>query len=100
MEKETLKEIVTFELEAYCPESADIERCSEGIAEKLGDDFAPSYFRVRNVVLDGLQALEACLVEAEMEQLAGEIAEKLCAGSDEDEGEEDFLIEDCAEDCE
>lgn len=85
MDKESLKQIITFELEAYCPDNVDVERCADGIAEKLGDGFAPSFYRVRNAVLDGLQVLEAVLVEAEMEQLAAEIAEKLCAESDEDD---------------
>jgi hypothetical protein len=91
METETLKQIIAFELESNCPDNVDIERCADEIAEKLGDDFAPRFYRVRTVVLDGLQALESCLVEAEMEQLAGEIAEKLCAGSEDEE--DDFLIE-------
>jgi len=93
MDKDTVKEIVTFELESSCPDSADIERCAEGIAEKLGDDFAPLLYRVRTVVLDGLQTLEDCLVEAEIQQLAREIAEKLCAGSEFEEDEEEFLLE-------
>jgi len=93
MDKDTVKGIVTFELESSCPEGVDVERCSEGIAEKLGDDFAPRYSRVRNVVLDGLQTLEACLVDAEMDQLAEEIAERLCSGSELEEEESEFLSE-------
>jgi hypothetical protein len=94
METETAKQIIAFELESNCPDNVDVGRCAAAIVERLGDGFAPSFHRVRNVVLDGLQALESCLVEAEMELLAAEIAEKLCAESDDDEIEEDFVIED------
>jgi len=81
MEKDALKQIIAFELEAYCPEGTNVEGCADGIADRLGDGSAPNFYRVRSIVLDGLQPLESCLVEAEMEELATEIAEALCPES-------------------
>ncbi len=100
METETAKEIITFELESSCPDNVDVERCAAAIVERLGDGFAPRFHRVRGIVLEGLQTLESCLVEAEMEQLASEISEKLCAESEEDDEDvlEDFIVEDDEDD--